>query len=188
VTVPRRVPALAVVALLAAAALPLYRGAAELHALEPLGRAYAAAAERVLELANVAVTRDGAVLRHSPSFAVEVAPHCTAWLHIALFVAGLLAIDRNRRAFRWVLAGTATLVVLNVVRIAGLYAAGAIRPQSFEWAHRALGEALLAAAVLFLWSQATKITEARATGNARPRGSAGSRDPTPAHLRSSAAL
>ncbi|HEX9669072.1 MAG TPA: hypothetical protein VGC93_06260 [Thermoanaerobaculia bacterium] len=149
--------ALAAVALVAAASLPLYRGGAELALLAPVARGFAAATAGVLALAGVEATRDGVVLRHASGFAIEVTTACTAWPHAALWLAAVAGLAPGwRRGARAAAAGLAILAAANISRLAAVFAVGARWPAAFDVAHGVAGELLLAATLVVLWRLAPR--------------------------------
>ncbi|HEX9669532.1 MAG TPA: hypothetical protein VGC93_08620 [Thermoanaerobaculia bacterium] len=149
--------ALAAVALVAAASLPLYRGGAELPALAPIQHGFAAATAGALAVAGTEVERNGVVLRHARGFAIEVTAACTAWPHAALWLAALAGLaPGRRRAARAAAAGLAILAAVNVLRLAAVFAIGARWPASFDVAHGVAGELLLAATLVALWRLAPR--------------------------------
>jgi exosortase/archaeosortase family protein len=158
-----RVPwAVAIVAILA---LPVYRGADRPALLEPAARATASAAETLLVAVSVPVRREGTVLHAATGFRLDVHPHCTGWLAIALLAAAALAgASRSRGGGRrgaLLVAGAAGLWAANLLRLALLFAFARMRPERFDALHMA-SEVIFAATIA-----AVVVVVVRPPGRAR---------------------
>jgi exosortase/archaeosortase family protein len=115
----------------------------------------AALVVRLLAIRGVAAERQGSVVASPRGFAYRVAPACLG-LGLAGAAAAALALRRGappappapsgRRA-REALAVAAGVLAANLIRLVALFELGAAAPGRFELAHRALGPALLLAAL-----------------------------------------
>lgn len=88
----------------------------------------------------------------SPHFAITVRRGCDALEPAWLFAAAVLAFPAPwRRRFAGLLAGTAVILALNLVRIVSLYLLGAHAPALFESAHLEIWPVCFIAIALALW-------------------------------------
>jgi exosortase/archaeosortase family protein len=107
-----------------------------------------------LRLLGQSVERQGALL-FSPAFTCEVGEGCNGMVAVTLALAGLLAYPAS---WRRRLAGVALLLpailLVNIVRIGGLWFVGRHRPELFDAAHVYVGQVfviVLTAAFWWLW-------------------------------------
>ena len=104
-------------------------------------------------------TRSAGTSLFSPQFSLEIRRGCDALQASSYFasavIASPLAIRIGRRMFA-VVAGTALLLVINVVRIVTLYVAGVYYPKYFDMMHVDVWQALfilMPLAFWFIWVQ-----------------------------------
>ena len=141
-----------VLAAVTAVCLPIYRGGYKPGLLLPLARANAIATAGVLDLLGVPVVRDNTILRYSPTFAIDVGVHCTAWIYLALWVAGAGANEgtTGRNMFA-IICGLAWLGVVNIGRLVMIFVIGSSFTSDFEAIHSVAGEVVLLGAWLAAW-------------------------------------
>jgi exosortase/archaeosortase family protein len=134
--------ALAFVLLTPRAPVPVLEGADV-----PIARATAALARTT----GIPVEREGAVLRHSAGFGMEVYWRCTGLLPAAFVAALVLASPVSRRwRLLGVVAAAGVILLLNLARLVSLFAIGVLAAPRFAEAH-ALGEIVIGLAVPLLW-------------------------------------
>jgi exosortase/archaeosortase family protein len=144
-----------VLAVTAAVCLPVYWGGYEPGVLRPLALGYAVATEGVLRVTGVEVAREATTLRLSPSFAIDVTVHCTAWIYFALWIAGLATLRLEmQRALHLGAAGLWAIAFVNLIRLVGIALFGLVSESSFEVVHLYFGEAILVGAWAWLWNVA----------------------------------
>ena len=96
------------------------------------------------------------IIRHPINqFAIQIANGCSGIEAAILLAAGVMAFPATlrQRAMGW-LAGTAAIMVLNIVRIISLYYLGQYSMQWFDWAHLYAWDVLIMVdgmIVFFLW-------------------------------------
>ena len=103
----------------------------------------------------------------SPRFGLTIQRGCDAIEPIALLVAAVLAFPAPRRSkFAAVLAGTALLLGLNLVRIVSLYFTGVWFPRFFETMHVDVWQALFIVIAMILWlAWAWRVVHAQRAGS-----------------------
>lgn len=92
----------------------------------------------------------------TPTYSIHVRPGCDGYQASAVLLAGVLAFPA-RRAHKWIgaLVGVASLMALNLLRIAALLWAGVHHPEHFKLMHlQVLPGVFVAAALLLLFSWA----------------------------------
>ncbi len=87
----------------------------------------------------------------TPSYSIHVRPGCDGYQASAVLLAGVLAFPA-RRAHKWIgaLVGVASLLALNLLRIAALLWTGVHHPQHFKLIHLQVLPGVFVAAALFL--------------------------------------
>jgi len=120
-------------------------------AIDGLTRIQTAAAERILRFFGEDVTRTGDVLR-GPSFSCAVGDGCSGMSAITLVIAGLLSFPApvRRKVLGFVVLVPAVLIV-NILRIAGLFWTGVHAPAVFNLAHVYIGQVVVIVVTLALW-------------------------------------
>jgi exosortase/archaeosortase family protein len=114
-------------------------------------RLNANASARVLALVGQDATSSDTYI-HSKRFVLEIKRGCDALEPSAIFVAAVLAVPAPfRRKAAGVLAGSACLAVINVVRIVTLYFVGVYFPRIFHMVHVDAWQALFIMLTLVLW-------------------------------------
>lgn len=112
------------------------------------------AAAQALRIAGQDVVRQGALL-FSPAFTCEVGEGCNGMVAVTLALAGVLAYPTSWRRRLLGLAGMLPAILLvNTVRIGGLWFVGRHRPELFDTAHVYVGQVfviVLTAAFWWLW-------------------------------------
>lgn len=151
----RRLAALAAAAGLALAALVAGEALAAAFGPAP-GVATAELVRRLLTTTGAHAVRTGAVLAAPGGFAYEVTAACVGF-GPAVVVAVAAALRSRSAALRLAgaLAGAATLLAANLVRLVALFHLGAADPARFGLYHHGLGQAFMLAAMaafLLLWS------------------------------------
>ena len=100
-------------------------------------------------------TRDAAILRSSSGFGVEMRDGCNAVNVTILLWSAILAFPASWKSKAWgLLAGTAIVQALNIVRFISLYYVGQYNMVWFDFAHAYLWESLLVLdtmVVFWLW-------------------------------------
>lgn len=126
--------------------------------------AYARLAGAVLGLVEPSVVVSGAVIYGR--FPMEIVRNCDAIEVNILFASAVLALPlRWRPKLVALLAGLASLVALNVLRICGLYYLGVSSPSAFKVAHEEIFPLVLVAATAALFLVCVRRLERDESGH-----------------------
>jgi len=126
------------------------------HLVKPLISGIAWLSGALIRLAGGLAMVSDDVIRHPVNgFAIKIANGCSGLEAAILLAAGMMAFPATwrQRALGWV-AGTATIMTLNVVRVISLYFLGQYSRALFDWAHLYAWDVLImidGLVVFFLW-------------------------------------
>lgn len=88
----------------------------------------------------------------SPRFSVRIARGCDAVDPSAIYIAGVLAFPASAKwKLSGAVAGAIGLMLLNFVRIVGLFFTGVYFPRAFDTMHHDVGQALFIFMALLFW-------------------------------------
>lgn len=131
-------------------AIELHPGGAALFA--PLNLLTAQLTATMLGFIGLPVAREAAVLTHASGFACSIHHACTVFTPAVLLAAAVLSSPAPWRArLAGVAGGTASLIVLNQLRLVSVVWIGVHAPALFDFVHFWLWHAILIAATAGYW-------------------------------------
>jgi exosortase/archaeosortase family protein len=100
---------------------------------------------------NVSV-RNGAFIAINNKDAIEIAPACNGLELMALYLGFLLCIPTGKSRFlRYAILGTAIIIVLNIMRCAGLASMFYKEYSMADFAHHYLFKLIIYAVIFYMW-------------------------------------
>lgn len=117
-----------------------------------LSKALANAAYWVLNKAGMHAVLSGVVVFQKNGFAVEITNTCSGIIQVCFLLAGVLAFPVNwRYKFIGASLGSVAILVINLLRIVGLFLVGVYARSWFDFVHRVLGEIGMIATTFLIW-------------------------------------
>ena len=135
---------------------------------ETLGTAIAACVRGFVTQCGVPVETRGALVLGA-GFGIEVDWKCTAILHVAAMLAGILAFPGTAtERMRGALYGCCAISLLNLVRIVTVFSTGLYFPDLVSIVHDVVWELIMAASTIAIWIVWVRWVRNRTTGRTDP--------------------
>ncbi len=121
------------------------------YVAEPLATGFAIVGGLVLNLLYLKATVSGTLLQVE-GFAAQIDDVCTGIFVVAIYLSAVLAYpSRAREKLAGLLLGTATILILNLIRVVSLMYIGRYLPDLFETAHLLVWQSLIIFSALIVW-------------------------------------
>jgi exosortase/archaeosortase family protein len=153
-------------------AVVFYGALALMAALTPIEQAYTSALANItgifLAMVDKSASVAGNVVYHGHASGILIGRLCTGIIALVLYCAGICSLRGNPRKKLYALgSGVVIILIINELRLIGLFLILAYRPGQFDFFHAFAGQGIMVAAPFltwFYWAQTINKGETKRVG------------------------